>query len=122
MYLKFGLKGGIIVSTPEVAKEIFKKHDLAFSQRPELIVADILVTNKEGMSLRAYPSWQLARQVRRRRGMHSESGTLTIVLFLLHGRYCVSAIQCHMEESSKDVYAGDSVSATNAICGGTESE
>lgn len=48
MYLRFGLKGGIIVSSPEMAKEIFKNHDLAFAQRPQLIVTDLLVTNKQG--------------------------------------------------------------------------
>ncbi|KAG0628793.1 hypothetical protein M758_1G053500 [Ceratodon purpureus] len=64
MYLKFGLKGGIIVSSPEVAKEIFKKHDLAFSQRPELIVTDLLVTNKHGVGFQQYnASWRNLRKI-----------------------------------------------------------
>lgn len=51
MYLKFGLKGAIIVDKPDMAKEIFKNHDPAFAQRPQLIVTDLLVTNKQGMFL-----------------------------------------------------------------------
>jgi hypothetical protein len=49
MYLKFGLKGAIVVSSPEMAREIFKNHDATFAQRPQLTVTDLLVTNKQGM-------------------------------------------------------------------------
>lgn len=64
LYLKFGLKGGIIVSSPEMAKEIFKNHDLAFAQRPQLIVTDLLITNKQGVAFQNISaSWRNLRKI-----------------------------------------------------------
>lgn len=48
MFLKLGTKSTLVISSPEMAKEVFKKHDLAFSQRPRMTCTDLLVTNKEG--------------------------------------------------------------------------
>lgn len=51
MYLKLGSQDTLVISSPEHAKEVFKNHDLTFSERPKLIVLDLLVTNKQGTTL-----------------------------------------------------------------------
>ena len=51
MFLKLGSQDSLVISSPEHAKEIFKNHDLIFSERPKLIVLDLLVTNKQGYLL-----------------------------------------------------------------------
>lgn len=51
MYLKLGSQDTLVISSPEHAKEVFKNHDLTFSERPKLIVLDLLVTNKQGTAL-----------------------------------------------------------------------
>ncbi|KAG0575997.1 hypothetical protein KC19_5G047200 [Ceratodon purpureus] len=64
MYLKLGSQDSLIISSPEHAKEIFKNHDLIFSERPKLIVLDLLVTNKQGISFQSMnPSWRNLRKI-----------------------------------------------------------
>jgi len=64
MYLKLGSRDSLVISSPEHAKEIFKNHDLTFSARPTLIVLDLLVTNKQGISFQSMnPSWRNLRKI-----------------------------------------------------------
>ena len=46
MYLRFGLSGVIVISSPELAKEVSTTHDVVFSDRPQLIIPDLLVTTQ----------------------------------------------------------------------------
>lgn len=54
MYMRLGMKNTLVVSSPEMAKELFKTQDLTFSHRPELIVTDLLITTKQGTPLPLY--------------------------------------------------------------------
>nr|AHI15942.1 flavonoid 3',5'-hydroxylase [Pohlia nutans] len=64
MYLKLGSQHALVISSPEHAKEVFKNHDLTFSERPKLIVLDLLVTNKQGISFQSMnPSWRNLRKI-----------------------------------------------------------
>ncbi|KAG0628580.1 hypothetical protein M758_1G037100 [Ceratodon purpureus] len=64
MFLKLGTKSTLVISSPEMAKEVFKKHDLAFSQRPRMTCTDLLVTNKEGFAFQSNtPSWRNLRKI-----------------------------------------------------------
>ncbi|KAK2998957.1 hypothetical protein RJ639_023926 [Escallonia herrerae] len=40
MHLKLGEVSAIVISTPEAAEEVLKKHELSFAQRPKLVAAD----------------------------------------------------------------------------------
>ena len=48
MYLRLGLRGAIVISSPELAKEVFKNHDAVFSNRPHLIINELLVVTNQG--------------------------------------------------------------------------
>lgn len=54
MYLKLGSQDSLVISSAQHAKEVFRNHDLTFSERPKLIVLDLLVTNKQGTSFSAF--------------------------------------------------------------------
>lgn len=47
MHLKLGEVSNIIVSSPEMAKEIMKTHDIIFSNRPQILVAKVAYNAKD---------------------------------------------------------------------------
>ena len=49
MLLQLGSRPHVVVSSPEMAKEIFKHHDLTFSHRPYLAVMDQIDFMNHGM-------------------------------------------------------------------------
>lgn len=48
MLLRFGAKATLVISSPDMAREIFKEHDLVFSQRPRTIFLDIFNIAQKG--------------------------------------------------------------------------
>lgn len=49
MHLQLGEISTIVVSSPDLAKEILKTRDLAFVQRPKLIAPNILAYDSTGI-------------------------------------------------------------------------
>ena len=49
MYMRLGLRGAIVISSPELAKEVSKNHNDVFSNRPHFIIADLLVVTNQGV-------------------------------------------------------------------------
>ena len=54
MHLKLGEVPYIIVSSPEMAKEIMKTHDLTFNDRPNLLLPTILTYNNTDIAFSMY--------------------------------------------------------------------
>ncbi|KAK3038277.1 hypothetical protein RJ639_029865 [Escallonia herrerae] len=50
MHLKLGEVSGIVISTPEAAEEVLKKHELSFAQRPKLVAVDTAGYGYSGLS------------------------------------------------------------------------
>lgn len=64
MHLKLGEVSYIIVSSPEMAKEIMKTHDLAFSDRPNLLLPTILTYNNTDIGFSVYGEhWRQLRKL-----------------------------------------------------------
>ena len=64
MHLKLGEVSYIIVSSPEMAKEIMKTHDLTFSDRPNLLLATILTYNNTDIAFSMYGEhWRQLRKL-----------------------------------------------------------
>lgn len=64
MHIKLGQLSTIVVSSPEMAKQIMKTHDINFSNRPHLLAADILTYGSKGMSFSTYGSyWRQMRKI-----------------------------------------------------------
>lgn len=64
MHLKLGEVSNIIVSSPEIAKEVLKTHDTTFANRPFLLAADILAYNSTGISFSPYGNyWRQLRKI-----------------------------------------------------------
>ncbi|XP_027368610.1 premnaspirodiene oxygenase-like [Abrus precatorius] len=64
MHLKLGEVSTIVVSSPEVAKEVLKTHDAIFAQRPHLIGADIMCYGSTDISTAPYGGyWKQLKKI-----------------------------------------------------------
>ncbi|KAL0417255.1 UNVERIFIED_CONTAM: cytochrome [Sesamum latifolium] len=64
MFLQLGSVPALVVSSPDVAREIFKNHDLVFSGRPPLYAAKRFTYNLSSISLAPYGEyWREVRKI-----------------------------------------------------------
>ncbi|CAL5202311.1 unnamed protein product [Lathyrus oleraceus] len=64
MHIKLGQIPIIVVSSPEMAKQIMKTHDTKFSNRPHLLAADIITYGSKGITFSPYGSyWRQMRKI-----------------------------------------------------------
>ncbi|XP_010320112.1 trimethyltridecatetraene synthase-like isoform X1 [Solanum lycopersicum] len=64
MLLKFGSKPVLIASSPEMAKEILKTHDISFASRPPLAAGKYISFNYSDMTWASYgPHWRQTRKI-----------------------------------------------------------
>ncbi|KAK2990320.1 hypothetical protein RJ640_003592 [Escallonia rubra] len=64
MHLQLGEISVIVVSTPQMAKEVPKSHDIAFANRQELLAARIIVYNNTNVAFAPYGSyWRHMRRI-----------------------------------------------------------
>ncbi|KAK7299983.1 hypothetical protein RJT34_10814 [Clitoria ternatea] len=64
MHLKLGDVSNIIVTSPEIAKQIMKTHDLNFSNRSNLVLSNIISYNGTDIAFAPYGHyWRLLRKI-----------------------------------------------------------
>ncbi|KAK7316832.1 hypothetical protein RJT34_00581 [Clitoria ternatea] len=64
MHIKLGSLSTVVVSTPEMAKEIMKTHDITFANRPHLLAAHVITYGSKGMTFSPYGSyWRQMRKI-----------------------------------------------------------
>ncbi|KAF8410849.1 hypothetical protein HHK36_003386 [Tetracentron sinense] len=64
MHLQLGEVSTIIVSSPKVAKEVMKTHDLTFAKRPEILAAKIMAYDCTNISFSPYGNyWRQLRKI-----------------------------------------------------------
>ncbi|OWM85817.1 hypothetical protein CDL15_Pgr012067 [Punica granatum] len=64
MHLQFGEVSTIVVSSPELAKEVMKTHDVTFAYRPELLAPKILTYNCTDIAFSPYGEyWRQLRKI-----------------------------------------------------------
>ncbi|KAK1303901.1 Cytochrome P450 71A4 [Acorus calamus] len=64
MHLQLGYRSAIIISSPDLAQEVFKTHDLVFANRPSLMIANKLFYNFEDVAFTPYGDyWRQARKI-----------------------------------------------------------
>nr|AXF35974.1 ibogamine 10-hydroxylase [Tabernanthe iboga] len=64
MHLKFGEVSTIVVSSPEMAKEVFQKHDILFADRPSNLIA-FKISSYDFLDIFASPYSDYWRQLRK---------------------------------------------------------
>ncbi|KAK2973761.1 hypothetical protein RJ640_002265 [Escallonia rubra] len=64
MHLQLGESSTIVISSPRVAKEVLKTHDLAFATRPELLASKIILYDHTDIAFCPYGDyWRQMRKV-----------------------------------------------------------
>ncbi|XP_061343788.1 cytochrome P450 71D10-like [Gastrolobium bilobum] len=64
MHMKLGGISTIVVSSPQMAKEVMKTHDIIFANRPLIVAADVITYGSKGMSFSSYGSyWRQMRKI-----------------------------------------------------------
>ncbi|KAJ7963659.1 Cytochrome P450 [Quillaja saponaria] len=64
MHLQLGELSTIIVSSPEVAKEVMKTHDVIFASRPNILIARFISYDSTNISFSPYGSyWRQLRKI-----------------------------------------------------------
>ncbi|KAJ8529469.1 hypothetical protein K7X08_036304 [Anisodus acutangulus] len=64
MHLQLGEVSAVVVSSPQVAKEVTKTHDLIFAKRPQILASEILGNNSPNLSFSPYgPIWRQLRKM-----------------------------------------------------------
>ena len=64
MHLKLGEISAIVVSSPEIAREVMKTHDTVFAQRPPLLASSIINYNATSISFSPYGEyWRQLRKI-----------------------------------------------------------
>jgi len=64
MHIKLGALSTVVVSSPEMAKEVMKTHDIAFANRPYLLAADVISYGSKGISFSPYGGyWRQMRKI-----------------------------------------------------------
>uniref|UniRef100_A0A7N0RH58 Cytochrome P450 n=1 Tax=Kalanchoe fedtschenkoi TaxID=63787 RepID=A0A7N0RH58_KALFE len=63
MKLKFGSSDVVVISSPEMAKEILKTHDSSFAARPRLAIGKYLLYNSSDILWGNGPHWRQGRKI-----------------------------------------------------------
>ncbi|WJX37488.1 hypothetical protein P8452_25248 [Trifolium repens] len=64
MHLQLGVVFFVVVSSPEVAREVLKTHDINFASRPHLLAVEIAAYNSTGMAFSPYGNyWRQLRKI-----------------------------------------------------------
>ncbi|KAL2316664.1 hypothetical protein Fmac_030540 [Flemingia macrophylla] len=64
MHVKLGELCCIVVSSPKMAKEVMKTHDLIFANRPRVLAADVITYGSKGMTFSPHGTyWRQMRKI-----------------------------------------------------------
>ena len=64
MHIQLGELSCMVVSSPEVAKEVMNTHDIIFATRPRVLSADIVTYGSKGMTFSPYGThWRQMRKI-----------------------------------------------------------
>ncbi|KAJ8572928.1 hypothetical protein K7X08_009439 [Anisodus acutangulus] len=64
MHLQLSEVSAVVVSSPQVAKQVTKTHDLILSNRPQILASEILGNNSPNLSFSPYvPIWRQLRKI-----------------------------------------------------------
>ncbi|KAG5611356.1 hypothetical protein H5410_022637 [Solanum commersonii] len=64
MHLQLGEVSAVVVTSPEMAKQVLKTHDIAFASRPKLLSMDIICYNRRDIAFSPYGEyWRQMRKI-----------------------------------------------------------